>query len=262
MSGTQLVSWGGIQGGDVMTAVYDIATDTWLDQYTAPPPTPKVSPDSETPTGPGSESTSNVAAIVGGVCGAIAVIAIIAGLLIYKRRRNNARLSQQDHHIIDKEPALKTAGYLLDGTRTNKQDHPKHSASKPGSPETCPGNIFTVASKEEASSENLFTVCSKEEGPRNPHTTTEEQQMQTTGAPHTNNDTNPRDPQHSHDAAADPPTSDEVRLQEKKLAERKALDQLIEAHRQEQIQIHLEVQRQKEDQDRKLQLLMKQRRAL
>ncbi|KAG0334646.1 hypothetical protein BG004_000323 [Podila humilis] len=152
MSGTKLVVWGGWGTGAGVTAVYDIATDAWLDQYT-PPLVSDLIPESETtpPAGPGSESKSGVAAIAGGACGAIAVVTIISGILIYRRQRKNTSLSQQNHHVIDKESAFKMAGYLFDPAHKNKSDHPEFRASKPGSPESCPEDMFTVASKKTTS---------------------------------------------------------------------------------------------------------------
>ncbi|KAG0334645.1 hypothetical protein BG004_000322 [Podila humilis] len=261
MSGTKLVVWGGRGTSSGVTAVYDIATDAWLDQYTPPPPPPpaptKVSPESETPsTRPDEEPESNAAAIAGGVCGAIAVVAIISGFLIYRRRRKNTRPSQHDHHAVDTEPAFELARGSLEVAHTNKLDPPEDSASKPGLPKAHPGDHFAVASNEGGR-------------PRNPQTETEQQQKQTrVGSPQTINATKPRDPQYSHNTARDTqvliPPMDGDRLQEMQLEEREALDELIESHRQEQLQIQRQIQHQKEAQlakDRKLQLLIEQRRA-
>ncbi|KAF9102248.1 hypothetical protein BGX29_004786 [Mortierella sp. GBA35] len=95
IAGDQLLIWGGNAPGPVLApypvSIYNIATNTWVTDYT--PPASYVAKASASATaGPSStagDSSSNLGGIIGGVVGALAVIGAIVGFLLYRRRRQH-----------------------------------------------------------------------------------------------------------------------------------------------------------------------------
>ncbi|KAF9922897.1 hypothetical protein FBU30_006972 [Linnemannia zychae] len=116
IAGDQFIVWGGLNSETQIAStdviIYNMATNTWVEQYTAPaayqsmnvPPIPNVKPttaisgpsktDSSNPTlvpeaETGKSQSSSVGGIVGGIVGGLAVIAAIVGFVFYRRRRTH-----------------------------------------------------------------------------------------------------------------------------------------------------------------------------
>ncbi|KAG0090701.1 hypothetical protein BGZ93_009195 [Podila epicladia] len=89
IAGDQLLIWGGVDQTTVAPAtiyIYNIASNTWVTQYTPPASylVPKTTPTPEDGSG-GSEP--NAGAIAGGVVGGLAVICAIVLFVLWRRRR-------------------------------------------------------------------------------------------------------------------------------------------------------------------------------
>ncbi|KAG0289825.1 Adagio protein 3 [Linnemannia gamsii] len=120
IAGNQLLIWGGTTTGNVMASspvmIYNMDTNVWAQEYTAPADYVASASASATSTakpttsgsgsasGDGEKSGSNTGAIVGGIVGGIVVIAAIVGFLIYRRRQQrNTHLHTPVRSSDDKE---------------------------------------------------------------------------------------------------------------------------------------------------------------
>ncbi|ORZ29120.1 hypothetical protein BCR41DRAFT_11941 [Lobosporangium transversale] len=107
--GDQFIIWGGQNtknpSGDGSMLLFDLSKFEWVTTYTPPSyllptkPTTTASPGasvtSEAPAPTKNESSSiNIGAIIGGVIGALAAIATVAGVFIYRRRRQKNQKSE------------------------------------------------------------------------------------------------------------------------------------------------------------------------
>lgn len=73
--------------------LYDLSTNQFITRFI-----PIVPPSPTTSTTPGQkEDTSNTGAIIGGVAGSIAVIAIAGGIFFFMRRKNQQKAASRDH---------------------------------------------------------------------------------------------------------------------------------------------------------------------
>ncbi|KAG0371757.1 hypothetical protein BGX24_001239 [Mortierella sp. AD032] len=105
IAGDQLLVWGGVATGNVIApgavSLYNIATNSWVIDYTPPASYVALAASasaSTKPTGTGTPGTgggggeeksgSSVGGIVGGIVGGLAVIAGIVGFLLFRRRRS------------------------------------------------------------------------------------------------------------------------------------------------------------------------------
>lgn len=153
IAGDQFIVWGGLYSDTQIAStgvrIYNIASNTWVNQFTAPaayqslniPPIPNVKSTtiSPGPSGTGSANPSlvpeagagqpsNVGGIVGGVVGGLAVIAAIAGFLFYRRRRIHRAPSPSDPvRIFDKEVTETRDSSPKPGNSDELRDIKKHS---------------------------------------------------------------------------------------------------------------------------------------
>ncbi|KAG0243990.1 hypothetical protein BGX31_010025 [Mortierella sp. GBA43] len=140
VSNDQLIVWGGafMDAASVFTAsstplIYNLKTNKWVSAYTAPskPPskpsaspsnpsnssTPTSSPNSDvssTPVGNGNDGNSHTVIILGSVIGALVVIAVIIGFLVYRSRSRKVKHLDDSTHkdeVSDKDN-VEDLGYI------------------------------------------------------------------------------------------------------------------------------------------------------
>ncbi|KAF9566865.1 hypothetical protein EC968_003565 [Mortierella alpina] len=94
--GSTFIAWGGQDNVATVTKaaiLYDLGTNQYITRFTPivpPGPTASTTPDSK-------EGTSNTGAIIGGVAGSIAVIALAGGIFFCMRRKNRRKAASRDH---------------------------------------------------------------------------------------------------------------------------------------------------------------------
>ncbi|KAG0349465.1 hypothetical protein BG004_005816 [Podila humilis] len=112
IAGDQLLIWG---GEDQSTAapsnifIYNIATNTWVTQYTPPASylAPKPTPSLES----SGSSSPNAGIIAGGVVGALAVICALVLFLVFRRRRaaaDRAGSNAESRHMMNTDSSSST----------------------------------------------------------------------------------------------------------------------------------------------------------
>ncbi|KAG0096532.1 hypothetical protein BGZ93_004383 [Podila epicladia] len=229
-SSGKLIAWGGYSNAaagasvPVLTAVYDLTTHSWQDQF-VPRPSPSSSSNTKT-------SSTPVATIAGGCAGAIAVLVILVFLMVRRRRRAAMKLDetllpfQATSPSTDKDALLPEAASYANVT--NPAHDPQLRLSKTG---TFDSNMSEY----------------RPQAPQGLGPATDSRSPQYVPSPigfvyHGQQ----KQQQPEHD-----------RLQQMQLEERLALEQLIETHR-----VQMETQKgHMEAQNKRLQLLMEQRRA-
>ncbi|KAF9538090.1 hypothetical protein EC957_007254 [Mortierella hygrophila] len=108
VSGDSFVAWGGESASmikDATPIVYDMKNDQWTTQFnrfinvasTTTGPTNVNPPPSSGPTSQ-PDSPTNIAAIVGGIGGAVVAVFAIAGFLLYRRRRRRRARTRDGRH--------------------------------------------------------------------------------------------------------------------------------------------------------------------
>ncbi|KAG9061505.1 hypothetical protein KI688_007083 [Linnemannia hyalina] len=108
VSGDSFVAWGGESASVIKNTtpiVYDMKNDQWTTQFnrfinvasTTTGPTNVNSPPSSRPTSQ-PDSPTNIAAIAGGIGGAVVAVFAIAGFLLYRRRRRRRARTRDGRH--------------------------------------------------------------------------------------------------------------------------------------------------------------------
>ncbi|KAF9128725.1 hypothetical protein BGX30_014214 [Mortierella sp. GBA39] len=93
VSGDYFIAWGGTNG-TVMgpkPLVYNMKTDQWVDQFLAPGDSGAATPEG-----------TNIGAIAGGVGGAVVLIAIVLGFVLYRRRQQQNAKKSNGTESVDK----------------------------------------------------------------------------------------------------------------------------------------------------------------
>ncbi|KAF9418614.1 hypothetical protein BGZ94_009654 [Podila epigama] len=126
MSGDLMVAWGGYVVATTaapvteMTAVFNLTSNTWVEQFTAP----QTSSGSE-----GGSGGSNLGAIIGGAVGAIVVIAAI-GFFVYRRKKNSQAIKDEgkpeNDHSSQHELTQQGA------SQGHSAQHYQHASQSPG----------------------------------------------------------------------------------------------------------------------------------
>ncbi|KAK3809156.1 MAG: hypothetical protein J3Q66DRAFT_373447 [Benniella sp.] len=123
-SGDQLIAWGYMETDPLldsvgMTLVFNMKTGKWVSKYVAPPPRPTTSyalQPSQTPTqntaiselGGTSSNTKRLAIIIVTITGCL--LAIIAGLFVYRRRRRQPDLNEPSAGSLDIKDDINAPG--------------------------------------------------------------------------------------------------------------------------------------------------------
>lgn len=112
MSNDQFIVWGGDTGvtdmvvpPDHLTLIYDLKTDSWVTDYTAPtapsknqtnPTSPGGSQPSTTISSSQSSQSTNIKVIVGAVAGGLCLGLILGGLFMYRSHRNRTNVAKPE----------------------------------------------------------------------------------------------------------------------------------------------------------------------
>ncbi|KAF9319182.1 hypothetical protein BG003_009759 [Podila horticola] len=221
-SSGQLIAWGGysnVAAGasvPVLTSVYDLATNTWQQQYTT--------------SSVGTNKSLPVSAIAGACAGVIVVVTILVFLMVKRRRRGAKKQAEPLFPFQAASPSSDKDALLSEAAFHTKVTVPVHDPQ-------------TGWSKSDA-----FESSMSEYRPPAPQGLSPA--------------TDPRSPQYIPVPIGviyqgQQQQSEYDHLQQMQLEERLALEQLIETHR-----VQMETQQgQMEAQNKRLQLLMEQRRA-